>query len=1136
MPSSPSEPCVSTDRRKHTLTPADPSWFKEAIFYELHVRAFHDSNGDGAGDFAGLTQKLDYLEDLGVTCIWLLPFYPSPLRDDGYDISDYTGIHETYGTLKDFRALLREAHRRGIRVVTELVLNHTSDQHPWFQVARNSPPGSKKRDLYVWSDTDQKYRDTRIIFLDSESSNWSWDPVAKAYFWHRFYHHQPDLNFDNPAVYRAVSRVLRFWLDLGVDGLRLDAVPYLIEREGTNCENLPETHSILKQLRRDLDARYSDRMFLAEANQWPEDVRPYFGDGDECHMAFHFPLMPRIFMALRQEDRYPITEILRKTPDIPANCQWALFLRNHDELTLEMVTHEERDFMYGAYAADPRMRLNLGIRRRLAPLVDNSRRRLELLNSLLFSMPGTPVLYYGDEIGMGDNIFLGDRNGVRTPMQWSGDRNAGFSRADPARLYAPPIMDPLYGYQALNVEAQQRDPSSLLNFMKRIIALRKQHPIFGRGSLEFLQPKNRKILAYVRRDGGQTVLCVANLSRFMQPAELDLSAFRGLSPVEMFGRTPFPPIGDLPYFLTLGPHGFCWFLLEKAPAPITIRGVPLRAEEIEEVRALPVLAVGERWDLLFSGPAAAILEKEILPRFLPRQRWFGGKARTLRSVEILDWGALNSGTPPSFLLLLRTTYEDGAQDVYFVPLGIATGPGADRMARSQPGAIVARVKSRAGDGVLHDALADDDACAALLAAIERKKEIRLRKGSARAEPTSAFGDLRGPARGGLRVVRGALEQSNTSVRFADRLILKVFRRIEPGTNPDLEIGRFLTEANRFAHVPRAAGGIEYVSDGGEPATLALLQGLVAHQGSAWDRAVDEMGRSYERVSSNPDPPPEIDAPGLTLFDLAEVEAPAAFAEVGGLYLQSAATLGARTGEMHRALGSGEGGAFGLEPFSPEDLRDLAAGMRAHAEEVLATLKRSLDGLAEPARADARTLLESKERILGAFKGLATVKDPGARIRCHGDYHLGQVLCVGADFVILDFEGEPARSLAERRAKQSPLKDVAGMMRSFAYGAHVAFLEFEKRLPTAADRVRPWVGRWERWVGASFLRAYRGATAGAPFLPRRRGGFEALLRAFLLDKTLYEVRYELNNRPTWAHIPIRGLLALAAPSASARTTA
>jgi maltose alpha-D-glucosyltransferase/alpha-amylase len=539
------------------------NWYQEAVIYELPVKSFHDSNNDGIGDFPGLIDKLEYIESLGVTCLWLLPFFPSPLRDDGYDISDYCQVHPSYGTLDDFKRFLDAAHGRGLRVVIELVLNHTSEQHAWFQRARHAPAGSVERDFYVWSDTDTKYRDARIIFTDAERSNWTWDTAAQAYYWHRFFHHQPDLNFDNPAVLQEILRVVDFWFGLGVDGFRLDAVPYLVEREGTSCENLPGTHAVLKAIRSHLNDRWPHGMLLAEANQTPADLCAYFGDGDECHMAYHFPLMPRVFMGLHVEDRQPIVDAMRTTPHIPASCQWALFLRNHDELTLEMVNDDERDYMHLAYSADPQMRIHLGIRRRLAPLLDNNRRRIELLNSLLFSFPGTPIVYYGDEIGMGDNTYLGDRNAVRTPMQWTSDRNARFSRADPARLYSPIIMDPIYGYQAVNVEAQERDGSSLLQWMRNMIGLRKLFPAFGLGNLAFIEPVNRKVLAYLRRDDRDTILCVANLSRAVQPVELDLSAFAGFTPVEMIGYTDFPVIGHAPYFLTLGPYGFYWFELQR---------------------------------------------------------------------------------------------------------------------------------------------------------------------------------------------------------------------------------------------------------------------------------------------------------------------------------------------------------------------------------------------------------------------------------------------------------------------------------------------------------------------------------------------------------------------------------------------
>src|SRR5579885_1055626 len=700
---------------------SDPVWFKDAVIYQLHVKAFFDANDAGIGDMQGLIRKLDYLQDLGVTAVWLLPFYPSPLRDDGYDISDYHKVHPSYGTLRDFREVVQQCHRRNLRVITELVVNHTSDQHPWFQRARRAKPGSAYRDFYVWSDTDQRYKDTRIIFLDTEKSNWTWDDTAGAYYWHRFYSHQPDLNFDKPRVLREVINILRFWLDMGVDGLRLDAVPYLVEREGTSNENLPETHAVLKQIRAEVDARFPDRMMLAEANQWPEDVLAYFGNGDECHMAFHFPLMPRMYMAIAQEDRHPITDIMRQTPSIPDRCQWAIFLRNHDELTLEMVTDRERDYLWNHYATDKRMRLNLGIRRRLAPLMENDRRRIELLNGLMFSMPGTPVMYYGDEIGMGDNIFLGDRDGVRTPMQWSPDRNGGFSRADPARLYLPPIMDAVYGYQAVNVEAQSRSPSSVLSWLKRMIAVRKARRAFGRGDQRFLYPSNRKVLAYLRSHEGETILCVFNLARAPQAVELDLSGFRGHVPVELFGRSAFPPIGDLPYLLTLPGHGFYWFLLD--PALGTESG--LRAPT-----ALPefiTLVLPGGWSSLLGRHNRRLLEQEVLPAFLPTQRWFGAKDRRLVRVGIVTHAELDS----VFFTVIEAEFAGGAKQLYSLPLAIRwEAADADVLTPLQPNMLAHARRARA-EGAIYDAVAEPRFALALAAAVRKEEALAAGDGDAR---------------------------------------------------------------------------------------------------------------------------------------------------------------------------------------------------------------------------------------------------------------------------------------------------------------------------------------------------------------------------------------------------------------------
>jgi maltose alpha-D-glucosyltransferase/alpha-amylase len=1086
----------------------DPLWFKDAVIYETHVKAFFDGNNDGIGDFPGLLQKLDYIQDLGVTCIWLLPFFPSPLRDDGYDISDYLTVHPDYGTMEDFQTFLAAAHHRGLQVMIELVINHTSDQHPWFQRARQAPPGSPERDFYVWSDTDQRYADARIIFTDTEHSNWTWDPVAKAYFWHRFFSHQPDLNYDNPAVVDEVLGAMRHWLDMGVDGLRLDAIPYLIERDGTNCENLPDTHVVIRRIREEMDKGYAGRMILAEANQWPTDVRAYFGDGDECHMAFHFPLMPRIFMALRLEDRLPITDIMGQTPAIPEGCQWGLFLRNHDELTLEMVSDAERDYMYMAYSADPKMRINVGIRRRLAPLMDNNRRRIELLNSLLFSFPGTPILYYGDEIGMGDNIYLGDRNGVRTPMQWNADRNAGFSRVTPGRLYHPVIMDPVYGYEATNVEAQQSDASSLLHWMRNMIALRRLFKVFGRGSFEALHPSNRKVLAYVRRFDGETVLCLANLSRFAQPVELDLAAFDGLRPVEMLGYVEFPAITRRPYPLTLGPYGFLWFELQQPAEPEDApdRHAPLRMDA--------------GWTDLFEGVERERMETQVLPRFLPTQRWFGGKGRAISRGSIVDWAALD-GTRAA-LVLVDVAYEDGKPETWFLPVAVTFDPAAPMPA----GSILAPVESAEGTGLLFDAVHDDAACEALLAAIDRQQDIRSRHGHIRAHRGAGFDLARGSRDTILPATRGVVEQSNTSLRFGDRLILKLFRRFSQGPNPDCEVGQYLSDEARFDRVPPFAGAIEWVQDGSEPATLAMLQGLVANQGDGWTWAIDELDRYFEASAPVAFPTETPGSLGRHVLDVAaEPDSPAA-REALGIALDAAAKLGRRTAELHIALAAGTSPAFAPVPLSGHELIALAATLQEHGAHIFDRLRESLAQLPDEVVAQAGLVLGRRRTLLARFDRVADITGPaGWRTRIHGDYHLGQVLRVRNDFVLLDFEGEPTRPLTERRARHSPIKDLAGMLRSFSYAAWTGLLSYTTRRPEALSRLEPWARFWDQSMGAAFLRAYREATAGAPFVPADEGTWRTLLDASVLDKVLYELLYELDNRPGWVRIPLSGLLGL-----------
>ena len=1112
----------------------DRLWYKDAVIYQAHVKSFFDSNQDGIGDFPGLTQKLEYLQGLGITCVWILPFFPSPLKDDGYDIADYRSVHPSYGTLDDFKAFVDAAHARHIKVLIELVVNHTSDQHPWFQRARHAPRGSAEREFYVWSDTDRKFSETRIIFTDTEKSNWTIDPVAGQYYWHRFFSHQPDLNHNNPAVVDAVIDVMKFWLDLGVDALRLDAVPYLCVREGTNNENLPETHDVLKRMRRAMDAAYTNRMLLAEANQWPSDVRPYFGDGDECHMAFHFPLMPRMFMALRQEDRHAITEILNQTPDIPESCQWALFLRNHDELTLEMVTDEERDYIYSVYAADPQMRVNVGIRRRLAPLVENSRRRIELLNAMLFSFPGTPIIYYGDEIGMGDNIYLGDRNGVRTPMQWSSDRNGGFSRADPARLYAPPIQDPVYGYQAINVEAQERFPFSTLNWMKRLIAMRKQHRVFGRGSLEFVGCPNRKVLAYLRRDDRETILIVVNLSRAVQPAELDLRPFAGLIPTEMNGLTEFPRIGEQPYFLTLGPYASYWFTLQRDPMHVTPRATTASDPNAAILESLPALLVGVDWQNVLDGGTRAVLERQALRPFLERQRWFASKSREIRQARFTDWATLRKGATPSFLTIASVEFTDGRTESYFVPLSLVAGEAAETALNTAPVSVLARVTG-ARKGAIVDGLHDDDTCDGLLGLVERVAEVPTSLGiveglgavrpfdALRVVPSAVEGrQPKGPAvplelPEHRRWVRGTADQSNSVASVGDRYVLKVFRRIEPSLNPEFEIGRFLGERG-FTRTPALAGALQYLRPGFEPGTLAVVQGLVKHQGSGWEYSIDELRRYYEQIAPRVmgSEGPAFAAPST------QHEPPPFFEALEHWYLAGATTLGRRTAELHRVLASGEDAAFAPEPLDRAALGVLGDVMRVHAEASLDLLAQRLGTLNDASRAHADAVLSRRTALLWRFDEIRSLDDAGLRIRIHGDYHLGQVLRTEEDFVILDFEGEPARSIAERRTKQSAVKDVAGMIRSYSYAAYAALFAFTVHARDDYALLEPWADTWQHWAADAFLKGYVAAIEHAPLLPRDEGSWHALLAAFMLDKAFYELGYELNNRPEWVRIPLIGI--------------
>jgi maltose alpha-D-glucosyltransferase / alpha-amylase len=1085
----------------------DSLWYKDAVIYEVHVRAFFDGNNDGIGDFAGLLSKLDYIQDLGVNTIWLLPFYPSPGRDDGYDIADYRDIHPDYGTREDFVAFVAEAHRRSLRVITELVINHTSDQHPWFQAARKAPPGHRKRDYYVWSDDPDKYAGTRIIFTDTEKSNWTLDPVSGQYYWHRFFSHQPDLNFDNPSVERAVTRIMRFWMDQGVDGVRLDAIPYLVEREGTSNENLRETHEVIRRMRAALDARYADRMLLAEANMWPEDVRDYFADGDECHMAYHFPLMPRMYMAIAQEDRHPIVEIIDQTPEIPDNCQWAIFLRNHDELTLEMVTSRERDYMYKMYAADSRARINLGIRRRLAPLMDNDVDRIKLMNSMLLSMPGSPIIYYGDEIGMGDNFYLGDRNGVRTPMQWSPDRNAGFSRTDPQRLYLPPIMDAIYGYEAVNVEAQTRDRSSLLNWTRRMLQIRKQSQAFGRGTMKFIRPGNRKVLVYLREYGDDTILCVANLGRFPQPVEIDLAHYRGTVPIELTGGATFPPVGDLPYMLTLPGYGFYWFKLSR-----NIEAPAWHDERLPR-DDLPTLVLIEGWKSFWadrvqawrSAAAARLrseLELRLLPRYITAQRWFAAKGSPIQSVAFAD--TCDWHTADGNWLLAQFDVQTATEcSRYFIPLAIVFEDLEEARYNHLLASAVARVRQQATVGVLADSAIDDNFCRSLVRAISAGSELACERGSIVFSSTRTCAPLLHEAGSDLVMHPPRAQGTNTTLRLGDSLFLKLYRNVRPGLSPEVEIGRFLTDVACFPNIVPVAGAVEYRGEDGATSTLALLQAFVMNQGDGWENTITYLGRFLEdRITGVPMPE-----------------------DVHGSHIALVRMLAQRTAELHIALAAHpEVPAFCPEPVTGKDVSAWTARVQQDARESLELLAQQSE-LAAAARSDASRLLESGAALAGLIARLgARLRPEGLKIRHHGDYHLGQVLVKRNDFIIVDFEGEPARTLEERRTKSSPLRDVAGMLRSFAYARFTALQQCSRLATEDCARWDPLLAEWEREARRTFLDVYDGLARAAGLYPDRARAM-SLLQLFEIEKALYELRYELRNRPDWVHIPLHGLVGL-----------
>ncbi len=1113
-------------QNSHTLQ-KDPLWYKDAVIYEAHVRAFSDSNADGMGDFKGLAEKLDYLEDLGVTAIWLLPFFPSPWKDDGYDISDFRNVHPAYGTLRDFQNFLKEAHRRNLKVITELVINHTSDQHEWFQKSRHAEPGSNWRDFYVWSDSPTKYDGTRIIFKDFEPSNWSWDPVAKAYYWHRFFSHQPDLNFDSPLVRRTVMRTLDFWAQMGVDGFRLDAIPYLFEREGTSSENLPETHHFLKEVRRHIDTNFPGVMLLAEANMWPEDAVAYFGNGDECQMSFHFPLMPRLFMALRLEDRLPIVEILNRTPAIPESCQWAMFLRNHDELTLEMVTDEERDYMYRVYASDQRARINLGIRRRLAPLLGNDRSRIEVMNALLFSMPGTPVLYYGDEIGMGDNVYLGDRNGVRTPMQWSPDRNAGFSATNPQRLYLPVNIDPAYHYEAINVESQQANANSLLSWTKRLIALRKQYKAFGRGTLEFLSPSNQRVIAFIRRYEEETILVVANLSRFAQAVELDVRAFDGYTPVEMFGRTEFPSIENDYYPITLGPNSFFWFSLELRAVPVAVPASTAHTL-LTSIPELQIPSLVALWQPDMQGRLAALL-----PTFLSSARWFRGKGKRFRSIRIFDAVPLVAGK--AMLFLTRVEYTTGDPEDYFVPLTFVGENGADPVVNRSSQSIMARVRpENGGGGVLVDGTTDEETSSALLDAFAKRKRLRGERGSILAQRNRQFRRIWGSKAPELAPSLMTSAEENTSVRFSHSFVLKVLRRVEPGLHPGVEMGEEFDREEPVTStlVAPFAGDMVYQPDTGEPITLALIHGFVPNEGTAWQASMrnlaDFLGGlrhgKYTRADIEGVNPVNFYALSFAFSERSPIAE-----DLIGPYLKLVRHMAERVAQMHRVLVRDTSRqAFTPEPFNDFYRQSLYHGYIGLTTRRLEFLRQRYSRMAPDVQALASKVLSLEPEILARFKLIFENRIQSVRTRFHGRLHLGHMLMHDDEVTIFDFEGDPNQHLSERRIKRCPLRDVASMLTSFGYAAQVSMRLFQAANSNefmSQHDLRMWVRFWYAHVTATFIETYWRAVGNAAFMPESQADGETLLATYLMERAMLDIRPDIEDKPEFAGMPFRFILHL-----------
>ena len=1079
-------------------------WYKDAVIYELHIKAFFDSNGDGMGDFAGLIKKLDYLQDLGITAIWVLPFYPSPLRDDGYDIADYYSINSHYGNLEEFQQFLAEAHRRNLKVITELVINHTSDQHPWFQRARKAPLGSPEREYYVWSDDPKKYEDVRIIFQDFEASNWTWDPVAQQYYWHRFFHHQPDLNFDSELVQKEIFQIIDYWCAMGVDGFRLDAVPYLYERENTNGENLPETHAFLKKLRKHIDERYPASCFLAEANMWPEDSASYFGNGDECHMNYHFPVMPRMFMALQREDRYPITDIFDQTPPIPETCQWAIFLRNHDELTLEMVTDEERDYMYKVYAKDPKAKINLGIRHRLAPLMENDRRRIELMNSLLFSLPGTPVIYYGDEIGMGDNFYLGDRDGVRTPMQWSPDRNAGFSETNPQRLYLPVILDPQYHYETVNVETQRANTSSLFWFMKRMINMRKKYKAFSRGNMKFFPVDNAKILAFTRSYEEETLLVIVNLSKYSQPAEIDIKSFKGYMPVEAFSKNTFPAIReDSPYFFTMSPYAYHWFVLQKP------------ATEVSAATKF-VLEVSN-WDSLFFNEAADLFQTIILPGYMRRMHWFTGKDKNIYSINIIEHTGLPLKNKEVEILLIEVVFESGLPEYYQLPVAFVGEEEAKNLAADTSTTVISELKLNNEVGFLVDAVYTSLFATEVFNFLANGKRFMSGGEVVFTSDSEMLKHFQNTEHLTTRV--SLISEMHTGIAYDNQFFLKLYRKVDKGIHPDVEIVRFLSGSN--VHISKYSGAIEWhLHD--STFVLGMLEKLEENRGNGHQYMQERLANFLERILAR-------DRTILSAYPkMGSLTNPISFEElnfelkefIGGNASEMVRQIGLRLAEVHKELAHGIDKDFLPEEFSLHYQRSLFSSMSSLVRAMGEAIDKRINTLPNEMVHQVNALNNKKEQLLTTLRRIYSKKFDVLKIRIHGNLVLSHILLTGKDIILHDFGGNPLQPFSERRLKRSPLRDVAAMIRSFYYVAYEEFLSSPQIHKEEQNALFSFADFWAHHMSMFFMEAYLAEIKYSGFIPDDEDDFEILMETYLLENALHWFNYELIHRPKRAIIPLR----------------